>query len=253
MIIMISIGWKNVATRSLLGLMFLLFWLVGPMPALASQAPHDTILYEVTEDMYLKDSAGQFVASPVPGGRRIAVARLSGWAKLGTPLCPAWVQYIVPGIKQCTVNASAADDLSLTTGKGTLTGTYTVTVQDNNLSDAAEFVVLSGTFKGDADLSLAFTGTPLGFITNGVGTVDPATGTAFTFRATFRLPFAMDWTGKRGKVKRNRGAFYLGNDGQPFQVRYDEKSLGIATVRIDIMFDGQSAVDSSDDGDDTND
>jgi len=41
-------------------------------------------------------------------------------------------------------------------------GTYTVTVQDTNRTDAAEFVVLSGTFKGDADLSLAFTGTPLG-------------------------------------------------------------------------------------------
>jgi hypothetical protein len=250
--IMTSIGWKNAATWSLLGLMFLLFWLaVGAMPALA--APRDALLYEVTEDMYLKDAAGQFVRSPVADGRRMAVARLSGWAKLGSPLCPAWVQYVVPGIKQCTVNASGADDLSLATGKGTLAGTYTVTVQDNNQTDAAEFVVMSGTFKGDADLSLAFAGTPLGFIANGVLTVDGATGTAFTFRATFRLPFAMDWTGKRGQVKRNRGAYYLGNDGQPFPVRYDEKSLGIATVRIEILFDGQSAVDSSDDADDTND
>jgi hypothetical protein len=250
--IMTSIGWKNAATWSLLGLMFLLFWLaVGAMPALA--APHDAVLYEVTEDMYLKDAAGQFVRSPVAGGRRMAVARLSGWAKLGSPLCPAWVQYVVPGIKQCTVNASGADDLRLATGKGTLAGTYTVTVQDNNQTDAAEFVVMSGTFKGDADLSLAFAGTPLGFIANGVLTVDGATGTAFTFRATFRLPFAMDWTGKRGQVKRNRGAYYLGNDGQPFPVRYNEKSLGIATVRIEILFDGQSAVDSSDDSDDTND
>ena len=55
---------------------------VGPAPALA-QAP-DAALYEVTEDMYLKDAAGKFVTSPAPGGRRIAVARLSGWAKVGT-------------------------------------------------------------------------------------------------------------------------------------------------------------------------
>ncbi|MGH7304939.1 MAG: hypothetical protein ACRELZ_16775, partial [Candidatus Rokuibacteriota bacterium] len=106
---MTSIGWKNAATWSLLGLMFLLFWLaVGAMPALAAHAPHDAVLYEVTEDMYLKDAAGQFVRSPVAGGRRMAVARLSGWAKLGSPLCPAWVQYVVPGTKQCTVNASGA-------------------------------------------------------------------------------------------------------------------------------------------------
>ena len=249
---MTSIGWKNAATWSLLGLMFLLFWLaVGTMPALA-QPPYDAVLYEVTEDMYLKNAAGQFVSSPVAGGRRIAVARLSGRAKLGTPLCPAWVQYVVPDTKWCTVNASGADDLSLATGMGTLAGTFTVTVQDTNRTDAAEFVVMSGTFKGDADLSLAFTGTPLGFIANGVGTVDGATGTAFTFRATFRLPFAMDWTGKRGQVKRNRGAYYLGNDGQPFGVKYNEKSLGVATVRIDILFDGQSAADVADDGDDTN-
>jgi hypothetical protein len=249
---MTSIGWKNAATWSLLGLVFLLFWLaVGAMPALA--APYDAVLYEVTEDMYLKDSAGKFVSSPVSGGRRIAVARLSGRAKLGTPLCPAWVQYVAPGTKWCTVNASGADDLSLATGKGTLAGTYTVTVQDTNQTDAAEFVVLSGTFKGDADLSSAFTGTPLGSIANGVGTVDGATGTAFTFRATFRLPFAMDWTGKRSQVKRNRGAYYLGSDGQPFRVKYNEKSLGIATVRIELLFDGQSSADVADDGDDTND
>ena len=251
---MASISWKNAATWSLLGLMLLLFWLAfGPMPALAAQPSFDAVLYEVTEDMYLKDSAGKFVTSAVLGGRRVAVARLSGWAKLGTPLCPAWVQYIAPGTTQCTVNASGADDLSLASGKGTLAGTYTVTVQDTNKVDGAEFVVTSGTFKGDADLSLAFTGTPLGFITNGVGTVDGASGTAFTFRATFRLPFTMDWTGKHGKVKRNHGAYYLGNDGQPFRVKYNEKSLGIATVRIEILFDGQSVVDSSDGGDDTND
>jgi hypothetical protein len=251
---MTSIGWKNAAAWSLLGLMFLLFWLAfGPVPALAAAPSYDAVLYEVTEDMYLKDSAGAFVTSAVPGGRRTAVARLSGWAKLGTPLCPAWVPYIAPGTTQCTVNASGADDLSLATGKGTLAGTYTVTVQDTNTVDAAEFVVMRGTFKGDADLSLAFTGTPLGFIANGVGTVDGSSGSAFSFRATFRLPFAMDWTGKHGKVKRNRGAYYLGNDGQPFRVKYNEKSLGIATVRIDILFDGHSATDSSDDGDDTND
>jgi hypothetical protein len=86
---------------------------------------------------------------------------------------------------------------------------------------------MTGTFKGDADLSLAFSGKPLGYITNGVGTVDGYDGAAFAFSGTFRLPFALDWTGKYGKIKKNRGAYYLGDNGYPFRVRRDEKSLGV--------------------------
>src|SRR2546426_7999976 len=113
---MASIGWRNAVTWSLLGLMFLLFALVfGAAPALAwdlgqlwldtNAVAADTILYEVTEDMFLKDAAGNFVTSPVPGGRRMAVAQLSGWSKLGTPLCPTWVLMISPTAKKCAVNA----------------------------------------------------------------------------------------------------------------------------------------------------
>jgi hypothetical protein len=226
--------------------------LAGPQPALA--AGPDAALYEVTEDMYLKDTAGAFVKSPVPGGRRMAVARLSGWAKLGTPLCPSWVLYINPNAKRCTVNASGADDLSLSTGKGTLGGTFAVVVQGDNMTDAEEFVIMSGTFKGDADLSLAFSGKPLGFITNGVGTIDGYEGATFAFSGTFRLPFAFDWTGKYGKIRKNHGAYYLGDNGYPFRVRRDEKSLGVPTVRIDLKFsqtagpvvDGDVADDTDD-------
>src|SRR5262245_69564 len=154
---MSSICWKSAVTWSLLALMFLLFALmVGPVPALA-EAP-DAVLYEVTEDMYLKDGEGNWVTTVVPNGRRTAVAQLSGWAKLGTPLCPAWVKLVAPKVEKCTVNASGADDLSLLTGQGTLAGTYSVVVQGDNDVDAPEFVIMSGTFKGDADLSLSLSG-----------------------------------------------------------------------------------------------
>src|SRR5262245_43902725 len=116
---------RNGLTRSLQGLMLLTFAVVvAPAPARAYQATPDAALYEVTEDMYLKDTAGKFVTAPVYGGRRMAVARLSGWAKLGTPLCPTWVLAINPYAKRCTVNASGADDLSLMNGQGTLCGTF---------------------------------------------------------------------------------------------------------------------------------
>src|SRR5439155_5891206 len=164
---------KSVVTRSLSGLVLLLcasmFW---PVLALAKDDP-DAALYEVTEDMYLKDAAGNFVASVVPGGRRTAVAQLSGWAKVGTPLCPSWVRLLVPTAKRCAVNATGADDLSLATGKGTVGGTFAVVVQGDNKVDAPEFVIMTGTFSGDADLSLSLAGiAPLGSITNGVGTID---------------------------------------------------------------------------------
>lgn len=246
---------NSVVMWGLLGLLLLLAAsMVGPMPALGAQASADAALYEVTEDMYLKDAAGAFVKSAVPGGRRMAVARLAGWAKIGTPLCPSWVLRINPSATRCTVNASGADDLSLSTGKGTLGGTFAVVVQGDNTVDAAEFVIMTGTFKGDADLSLAFTGKPLGFITNGVGTIDGYDGTAFAFSGTFRLPFVLDWTGKYGKVRKNHGAYYLGDGGYPFRVRLDEKSLGVPTVRIDIKFSQltETVVDS-DVADDIND
>ena len=77
--------WRSAVTWGLLGLMFLLFALVvGPAPALAwdvsqfwvdtNTLPADVILYEVTEDMYLRDAAGNFVSSPTEGGRRSASA-----------------------------------------------------------------------------------------------------------------------------------------------------------------------------------
>ena len=235
---MTSICWKSAVTWSLLGLMFLLFALMyGAVPALAQEP--DAVLYEVTEDMYLKDAAGKFVNSVVPGGRRTAVAQLSGWAKLGTPLCPAWVKVIAPKTKKCTLNATGADDLSLETGKGTLAGSYSVVVQGDNKVDAPEFVVMSGTFKGDADLSPSMSGqAPIGYITNGVATIDGQPG-VFKFTGTFRLPFSLDETGRYRNYKpwwSELEAYYLDNNGHPRRVKDNERSLGRPTVRIEIDF-----------------
>jgi hypothetical protein len=232
---MTSICWKSAVTWSLLGLMFLLFILmVGPLPALA--ASPDAVLYEVTEDMYLKDAAGNFVSSVVPGGRRTAVAQLSGWAKVGTPLCPWSVLTMVPGAKKCTVNATGADDLSLVTGKGTLSGTYAVVVQGDNDVDAPEFVVMTGTFRGNADLSLSMSGkAPLGFITDGVATID-RTSASFKFTGTFRLPFSVDDGGRQHRARRDFDAYYMDDKGHLKQIKDHERSLGVPTVKLEIEF-----------------
>jgi len=233
---MTSICWKSAVTWSLLGLMFLLFVLmVGPLPALAGSP--DAVLYEVTEDMYLKDASGNFVSGVATAARRSAVAQLSGWAKIGTPLCPAYVRLIVPKAKRCTVNATGADDLSLATGTGTLGGTYAVVVQGDNAVDAPEFVIMTGTFSGKADLSLSLSGqAPLGVITDGVGTIDGYSEATFKFTGTFRLPFALDEAGQRRQPRRESTAYYLNDHGRPVEVKNEERSLGMPTVRLEIDF-----------------
>src|SRR5262252_3560411 len=80
---MMSLSYRNAVMWSLLGLMVLMLALVfGPMPALAitdwddfddgqndaakydnSWKNPDAVLYEVTEDMYLRDASGNFVSS----------------------------------------------------------------------------------------------------------------------------------------------------------------------------------------------
>ena len=233
---MTSICWKSAVTWSLLALMFLLFMLmVGPLPALAGSP--DAVLYEVTEDMYLKDASGNFVSGVATAARRSAVAQLSGWAKIGTPLCPAYVRLIVPKAKRCTVNATGADDLSLATGTGTLGGTYAVVVQGDNNVDAPEFVILTGTFSGKADLSLSLSGqAPLGVITDGVGTIDGYSEAIFKFTGTFRLPFALDEVGQRRQPRRESNAYYLNDHGRAVEVKNEERSLGMPTVRLEIDF-----------------
>lgn len=220
-------------------LLFVLMW--GPAPALARGDDPDAVLYEVTEDMYLIARGGQsesYVSDVRLATDRQAVAQLAGTAKLGTPLCPSWVKQIVSGATQCTITAKGADDLSLSTGKGTIKGSFAVVVQGDNKVDAPEFVVMTGCFTGDADLSLAMAGlAPLGFITNGVATVDGYDGASFKFSGTFRLPFAMDESGRaRWGSRYYSDAFYLGDDRRPMRVKHSERSLGWPTVRLDIEF-----------------
>ena len=110
-------------------------------------------------------------------------------------------------------------------------------VQGDNKVDAPEFVVLTGTFTGDADLSLAMSGqAPLGFITNGVATIDGYDGAAFKFTGTFRLPFELDDSGRNRRPGRDNDAYYLSDDGKPIKVQGRERSLGAPTVRLEIEF-----------------
>ena len=226
--------WKRIATWSLAALSCV--WLAAPASAgqkkniIVDVPGAEAVLYEVTENMYLLDDQGNVVL-PEAATRRMADASLYGWAKIGNLLCPAAVLITNPRAETCTVTADGIDNLSLLTGKGAVSGTYAVVVQDDNAIDAPEYVVMNGAFQGDMDLSIR----PLGKV---VGTFTPAgSPVSVKFCGTFRLPFSISRAGKRELPKRNVDAFYLADDGQSLiRVQKAELSLGMATVRLELNF-----------------
>lgn len=227
--------------RTPLSLLLLLALLVGPGRGLAGDHQRAStavvpgvILYEVAEDMYLADANGQPVTDQTAAVLRVAVAKLAGWAALGTPLCPD-AALVVPNTNLCLVYATGTDTLSLTDGKGPLSGVFTVVVQGDNSVDAPEFIVMEGTFEGDADLSPAFSGqAPLGYITNGKVTLTG--GYTYDFTGTFRLPYSAASGGKPSQKGTQQSAFYLGDDGTTIPVKQEERSLGFPMLRIEINF-----------------
>lgn len=194
-----------------------------PTMAAAQQA----VLYELTENAQLTESGG------VHG--RHAYAALQGWAEMGTPVCPSESLVTNSGRYRCTVTAVGIDDVSLATGKGTISGTWSTVVKFDNDVDAPEGTALTGTFSGEIDLTLAITKVaPLGFVTNGVLTVD-GTDLTYGFSGTFRLPFSLE-NGRPGRVNSRYAAYYLGDDGAPIRVRGNERALGWPLVRLEVNF-----------------
>jgi hypothetical protein len=227
----------------------------------------DAKLYEVTENMTLDN-----LSKPT---LRSATAALQGMAKPGSPLCPADLIHLLAGLdllsrgdKPCTVTAVGHDVVDTTTGSGKLDGTFAVVVNLDNTTDAAEFVVMTGTFNGSmqvlADTSVTpprqlplinlndgtFTPTDvLGVPIAAVGMIcleptkkakkfclDPKDFAPASFTGVFRLPFMVDRFGWRQRAQSNSEAFYLGDDGQLIRVKADERSLGFPTVRVEIDF-----------------
>lgn len=190
---------------------------LGSVLPVAAAQPNAT-LYEVTESMSVK---GGRIA------RRLAVSALLGTVDAGTSVCPA----AIATNGKCSLTALAFDNVDLSTGRGPVSGTFAVVVQDVNTVDGPEVVVLRGTLSGQVNLSQAFQGVPLGSITgswsaSGVSG-GPLAGVSLhgTLNGTFRLPFALD----------GGPALYLTDSG-PVPVGDNERSLGTPTVRLDLNF-----------------
>jgi hypothetical protein len=224
-------------------------------------------LYELTENMKLvqrgrdHDKRHRF---PVVA-RRIATAAIAGFAEPGTPLCP------VPEFQSgdhCFVNVLGSDNISLTTGRGTLQGQFQTVIQGDNPVDGPEAVVLKGQFHGQMDFSPAILfQIPFGTVTGKVAAQGSRKPAAFT--GVFRLPFAgnatteIEVSGVKMTVTLRQLFCPATPDGDPelqelyggvdlayldnveaattplgrcLNIQPDELSLGAPLVRFDVQF-----------------
>src|SRR5262245_24763094 len=200
-------------------------------------------LYEISERVMFDQVQGVIV--------RNATSPLQGFAALGTPLCPTALLISVPRIKSCTVIAVGTDSVSTQTGTGPVSGTFDVVINapGNSSVHVPDLPVISGTFTGTVDLSLAVVNRlPLGFIAGtftAVRVADPATGmlmdlpqpVVLPFRGTFRMPFKLGAHGRFERSERDQAAFYLADDLRTrLPVGAFERSTGFPDVRLEVTF-----------------
>ncbi len=146
--------------RFSLGLAVLAVLVPASCPALAQGLTAGAHVYELTEN-----------AKFILRGRRpieTAVSQMMGFADPGTPLCPAAFAAPVPvlsGRVKCVINVTGTDSVSLTTGRGPISGRFTVVMPTATDVDAPEIVVMRGSFRGQMDFSPALQRIPYGTVT----------------------------------------------------------------------------------------
>lgn len=201
-------------------------------------------IYELTENVSLMSKGHP---------RRTATSEMMGFIKSGTPVCPAGpqVQTVPVWGDVCTLNITASDNVSLTTGKGPLQGRFTIAVQEvvtfpNGTTaitpDSPERVVMRGNFRGKID----FFGTGIPGVGWAEGFFTSDDGQRFPFTGTFRVPLpgfgiTNAWTLCHNPVL-DPACFPVYTDifGNGYEgvvpVQPHEYGLGFPTVRFDISF-----------------
>jgi hypothetical protein len=62
-----------------------------------------------------------------------------------------------------------------------------------------------------------------------------------------RLPFVREDDGRHRRARRNDQAFYLSDRGRLIPLKRDEISLGVATARFELNFDGSDPINKETD------
>jgi hypothetical protein len=209
----------------------------------AATGPTGVTLYEISERVTFDQANGVTF--------RDATSPLQGFAALGTPLCPSELLISVPSIESCTVIATGTDSVSTASGTGPVSGKFDVVVNapGNSSVHVPDLPVISGTFSGAVDLSLAVLHhVPLGAIAGSftiTQTADPTTGAMLAlprpvvlpFKGTFRMPFKLGVWGRFERSERDQAAFYLDDDFHTIMpVKPYERSTGFPDVRLEVSF-----------------
>jgi len=231
----------------------------------------DATLYELSEEMVIDNY-----------GYRRATSSFQGTAELGTPLCPQILATLLARgenpihVTSCTVTGVGSDQIDIATdasglpvregfGSGKLWGTFAVVVNADNVVDAPEYVVMTGTFGAKMFLTApaGFAGkkqaagpsTPRIIMAGGVFVPEKILGWAPAelaaamqapvealglapagFSGVFRLPFSVANGQKVKPRKESRETYYLGDTDNLIKIRRDETALGYPTVRIEVNF-----------------
>jgi len=197
----------------------------------------DAVFYELTEHAVLTTN-----------GFREATSTLEGKARQGSALCPDGLQTfakdffpeavdvkVTPRCRVVALGRSVIDvnRNSLQFGSGEISGKFWVVVNSvaTNLTDAAELVVMMGSFKGEVQVRDLPAGRIIEILPGSVFMPDWALpefpvppGALFT--GTFRLPFTV-----------HHVAVYLSDRGRLIPVLPEERALGEPTVRLEVNFD----------------
>lgn len=178
----------------------------------ASLGAGESCIYETTEN-------ARFVGHSLV--RRISTAAAQGKVGGGSPICP--------GSAACDITVVATDKISTVTGKGPISGTFAIVVNEPGTVDPAEVVVLRGTLNGVVDIFPALSGSaPLGSITGRWHAPGAGSG---TFSGTLRFPVGS-------------GPFFYFDDAGfsigPFNARLvgaNEMVLGFPALLFEIDFE----------------
>jgi hypothetical protein len=212
-------------------------------PALGTSEAHggdgprpDAVFYELTEEAVFR-----------PDGFRDATSALEGKARQGSPLCPRGLQayakrffpkaVAVKTTPRCRVVAIGRSVIDMNDGpqfgSGEISGTFWVVVNSvaTNLTDAAELVVMTGSFAGQVQVRDLPTGRIIEILPGSVFVPAPAlpkfpVPPSASFSGTFRLPFTV-----------HHVAVYLTDRGGLVPVLPEERALGEPTVRLEVNFD----------------
>jgi hypothetical protein len=184
--------------------------------------------------------------------------RISHWAAQGTavggsPLCPNGLLdrlKLKPRPTSCTITAFGTDTIFKDLSGGTLHADFAAVINSDNIADAPEGVVMTGSIDGTLDLSFFFgvvpdlnakksligPSLPLIRVTGTFKNDDPSLGGTASFTATFRLPFRVTSAGKPDRPVRGEHAFYLGDDGSLIKVQPQEFAFSFPMLRADVTF-----------------